>query len=887
MRLLFKLIFLWGLAGLLAALATALAAAAAAAQDIDRYVKVTSAPAWIDKIDPIRGSDGHEDRDSYYDLVDWQTQIKPRDRQFYARYSEVLQTPQAVEDNGNIAISFDPTYERLELHFVHVIRDGVVLDRTDLSAFTIYRSESDRDKLVYNGTLEISYIVPDIRVGDTLDYAFTRKGKNPAFFDEYRVRFQQRYSTAANLLARRVFVDQSLPVHTKTYHDPVLPEISTAGRYKKYSWDITQREPYPFEDDRPSWSWGSPTYVLGSLNDWADVGRVYAPHYITPAKLPRALQTEVDRIRTENSDPKARTRAALDYVQKNIRYLGIEMGEGGYIPRPVSKTMANRFGDCKDMTILLVAMLRALDIQADPLLVHSEERGGIDRALPALTAFDHVVVRADIDGQAYVLDPTRGEQLGDLDHMQQGYFVKGVVIAPDSPGLVDVPGNEPEFYEVFNEHWDLVSAAPDVLFELETIYYQGSADSYRSWFISSGAADIEKTYLEYYLNLYAGVEQVGDMAFEFSDTDAFAKSVVKYKIPDPWEVGDTVKTLPIYAGETSSNVPDFDGSARTFPFSLSHPNRSRQAFNIKVDETWSFDEGTFEKDNPAFTFKKVMTHADNIYREVYDYKSKSDHIAPGDFAAVMKDISAVDDNLGVTMQYSVDGAVDDGDMVYLYFALYLLLATIISLVLLFGFPKWDAPDALAEQIYYPVGMGKFLLMTVGTGMIYIIYWSYKNWRWATQHRSENLMAGVRAFFNVFMNFALFPRFRHSDITAMMETPLPDPRSWENRVLSTATISPGFAWYGAAAIPLAILYLIFNIMFAVEDGQISLYMGYPAMILVSLVPVAQLNKINGANTAALARNSSFRLRTIIALLLWLPFGLFLFPGIPIMMLMGLT
>ena len=62
-------------------------------------------------------------------------------------------------------------------------------------------------------------------------------------------------------------------------------------------------------------------------------------------------------------------------------------------------TWNRRYGDCKDKAYLLSKILARLDIAASPALV-STTRGSATRdVVPTAAAFNHVIVRALIDGR--------------------------------------------------------------------------------------------------------------------------------------------------------------------------------------------------------------------------------------------------------------------------------------------------------------------------------------------------------------------------------------------------------------------------------------------------------------------------------------------------------
>jgi transglutaminase-like putative cysteine protease len=86
-----------------------------------------------------------------------------------------------------------------------------------------------------------------------------------------------------------------------------------------------------------------------------------------------------------------RVGAAVRYVRDRVRYVDVAIGIGGYQPRPASETLANLYGDCKDKTTLLRALLAAGGIRSYPIAVNSRVRETASSDLPAIDAFDHLV----------------------------------------------------------------------------------------------------------------------------------------------------------------------------------------------------------------------------------------------------------------------------------------------------------------------------------------------------------------------------------------------------------------------------------------------------------------------------------------------------------------
>ena len=52
------------------------------------------------------------------------------------------------------------------------------------------------------------------------------------------------------------------------------------------------------------------------------------------------------------------------FVQQKIRYVAVSIGIGSYQPHFAEDVFQNRYGDCKDMSTLIVALARAAGIPA-------------------------------------------------------------------------------------------------------------------------------------------------------------------------------------------------------------------------------------------------------------------------------------------------------------------------------------------------------------------------------------------------------------------------------------------------------------------------------------------------------------------------------------------
>ena len=144
---------------------------------------------------------------------------------------------------------------------------------------------------------------------------------------------------------------------------------------------------------------------LASGADWAETGGAYlaiAEGKILPDSAIVAEAWEVIGTATSDSE---KARILYEHVQRECRYLGLFDGLGGLIPESAVVTSNRRYGDCKGLSVFLLALLRSVGIEAWPALVRTAQEGPFATSVPNLTQFNHFIVFARIDGEELWMDP--------------------------------------------------------------------------------------------------------------------------------------------------------------------------------------------------------------------------------------------------------------------------------------------------------------------------------------------------------------------------------------------------------------------------------------------------------------------------------------------------
>jgi transglutaminase-like putative cysteine protease len=164
----------------------------------------------------------------------------------------------------------------------------------------------------------------------------------------------------------------------------------------------------PPKDAPPRYQWQR-VVEYSSFSDWQGISRLFASLFANASKLSAnsSLRQDAARIRAAHAEPLDRAAAALKMVQQDVRYIYVGLNGGNLTPAGADETWQRRYGDCKAKTVLLLALLRELGVEAEAVLANNNGTDdGLDERLPSPRMFDHVLVRAHIDGKNYWLDGT-------------------------------------------------------------------------------------------------------------------------------------------------------------------------------------------------------------------------------------------------------------------------------------------------------------------------------------------------------------------------------------------------------------------------------------------------------------------------------------------------
>lgn len=326
-------------------------------------------------------------------------------------YQKVL-TENGRVQMRNMAIPFNTVYDRVNVDFLSVIRNGkeIAVDVQKNSKVAIDSSQMASN--IYDPAHKVLQIsLPDLQVNDTVKIRISRrtvKNRIPGVWSDY-VTLQGDMP----ILYYRVEIDapKALPLRSIAVKDEVKGCITSSSREENgrilYLWeakDVPQVIPEP---DMPPIYACCQRLLVSTAASWTEISRWY--YSLCRPRLDRkdeAMKQKTAELIAGCKSEDDKIRAVFNFVSQQIRYMGLtyEDDAPGYEPHDVDLTFKARYGVCRDKAALLVSMLEIAGFKAYPVLFMA----GVpkDSDVPN-SYFNHAITAAEkSDGTIVLMDPT-------------------------------------------------------------------------------------------------------------------------------------------------------------------------------------------------------------------------------------------------------------------------------------------------------------------------------------------------------------------------------------------------------------------------------------------------------------------------------------------------
>ncbi len=362
----------------------------------------------------------------------------------------------AATDYRTLHYDYNPRTAVIRFLEVKIYRaDGETVDVIPLA--DIFIDKAPTYSIYWNFDMVICP-VPRIDDGDSLYYKIERRGLNLAylyetpadpdrdyipphegyfmdtlFFEDPKPIIEKRYEITGPL---------SRPLQFATANGPLECAVRFTESQWNYTFSVHEIPGYVEEPMDDGFSECALKLALAAHPSWEEKSR-WAYHHNEPQfVISPEMQAEVDRIIADCPDDACKMSRLLHWTAEEIRYLGLDMGEGeGHMVHRTDEIFTERAGVCKDKAAVLISMLRAAGFESYFVLTLAMEQ---TMDIPADDKFNHgvVAVRA-ADGKWVFLDPTWAPQNRPLfNNLEQEQPL--LIASPEGTDLTHVPYSPPE-----------------------------------------------------------------------------------------------------------------------------------------------------------------------------------------------------------------------------------------------------------------------------------------------------------------------------------------------------------------------------------------------------------------------------------------------------------
>jgi Domain of Unknown Function with PDB structure (DUF3857)/Transglutaminase-like superfamily len=558
------------------------------------------------------------------------------------RFAYKLLRPEARDQYGFALVQFDNETKVKSFKAWTITKDGHELSLSEKDAIETALSG---DALFSDNRAKVLRFA-EANPGNVVGYEYVQKSRPFVFENDWE--FQDKIP----VLHARFLLD--LPPgweFTSSWfnYPEQKPQVSGSNHYL---WELRDIPAMAKEPEMPPWNtiagWvgvkyfpSDPSQRPKTTGAWKDIGQWYSTLTAPSRVASPQIKQKVAELTSGLSDPLARIRALTDYMQRQVRYVAIEVGIGGFQPHPAADVFSHQYGDCKDKVTLLSSMLQEIGIESYYVIVDSD-RGVVRAEYPSLH-FDHVILAIQLPpdasqgglyaivkdpklGSLLIFDPTDPYvPLGYLPWQLQTSYA--LLVAPDGGTLIQMPLLPPSTNRLLRTGKFTITAEGGLTADVQELEWGGPASEEREQFLSaqpSRRAEIFDGFLGQFL---ANFTLLGASLENLERYDQSLLLNYKFNAAGyATAAGDMLLVRPRVLGDQYTSLLTLfsDKKPRQYPIEFKEATRQDDIFDITVPAGYVPDglPRPLQADCDYATYKSETTFSNGVlhYKRTFEIK---------------------------------------------------------------------------------------------------------------------------------------------------------------------------------------------------------------------------------------------------------------------------
>ena len=277
-------------------------------------------------------------------------------------------TTSGVDDIAQRYVWFNKDIEQVQLLAAATIDPAGVVHPVGPEAIRDVQEPRSAGAPSFEDGVLRTVIFPGVEPGSRVHLAFRKTRSKPLQAGTFAYLVEP---TREPVELQRLIFD--LPADVPLYADArgyvAVPPVTANGR-TRYEFDYRHGPYAPLEAGSVGYAnWGD-RLMVSTVPDFANFAARYRGPAVDATIGDPAIVRLAQALTAGTSDPRVQAQLLYDWMRLNIRYVALFLGETAAIPHRAADILRNRYGDCKDHVALYGALLAALGIRSEAVLLN-------------------------------------------------------------------------------------------------------------------------------------------------------------------------------------------------------------------------------------------------------------------------------------------------------------------------------------------------------------------------------------------------------------------------------------------------------------------------------------------------------------------------------------
>lgn len=396
----------------------------------------------------------------------------------------------------------------------------------------------------------------------------------------------------------RLKIDTNVQFTTKEIGNIPEPTITFDDEYKTYIWSLDSVKAMYSEDYMPPENKTqlalkfSPRYFeiadyKGSCASWNSYANWYRNMASDKYFLPQEAKNKIKETIIGIKDTSEIVYTLYKQLQNETRYVALEPGINGWQPHSATEVYEHHYGDCKDLSTYMVAMLDVAGIKAYPTLARTSSKGKSDSSF-VVNIFNHCIAMVPLKKDTIWLECT--SSYSDPKSMPQGIEDINVLVIEDSTSkFMNTPQKKS-----YQNYWKskISGTLGDISKRfgfIAKINVGGNKKNYLKERLETSSTKDNLNYIKSRFGKYSSNLKINEYSTA-AENNSFTLNFTGYYKKFAKKSGKRIfLNLNLFNRETKADIPEEEVDEREFPIYYYYPYLTIDTVEIKLPNGYSLE----------------------------------------------------------------------------------------------------------------------------------------------------------------------------------------------------------------------------------------------------------------------------------------------------------